>query len=162
MTSIETVSPDIVSAVDIDDRGTPDALFRWCEGQWGPFTLDVAASAANAKCRRFVTREQNGLARCWDGERIWCNPPFSDLSPWVEKAWDSSADVVVMLLPANRTDQRWWHKHIEPFRDRVGSRLTIRFAQSRPRFVSPTKKADSPKFGVVFAIWGARPVGSGA
>lgn len=151
--------------VDADDRGTPDDLFRWCMGQWGPFTIDVAASATNAKCRRFFTKADNGLFRSWDHERVWCNPPFSDLGPWTEKAWDSNADVVVMLLPANRTEQPWWQRSIEPFRDRRGSRLTTVFVPRRRIFITPgvdPSRKSQPPWGIVLAVWGPRPVGSGA
>lgn len=150
---------------DVDDRGTPQDLFRWAEAQWGPFTVDVAASASNTKCRRFYDRESDGLTKCWDGERAWCNPPFSELAPWPEKAWDSKADVVVMLLPANRTEQPWWQRSIEPYRDR-GGRLSTRFVAQRQRFiipgVDPNKGNQRPPFGILFAIWAARPIGSGA
>lgn len=98
-------------AVDIDDRHTPPRLFTEALARWGPFSVDVAASASNALCARYFTREDDGLRKSWDGERVWCNPPFSDLAPWCAKAWDSSADIVVMLLPANRTEQPWWHRH---------------------------------------------------
>ncbi|HBR0852344.1 TPA: adenine methyltransferase, partial [Klebsiella pneumoniae] len=35
---------------------------------------------------------------------IWCNPPYSDIGPWVEKAAEQSraqSQAVVMLLPAD-------------------------------------------------------------
>ena len=32
-----------------DDWGTPDWLYQWCSVVWGPFDLDVAASAENTK-----------------------------------------------------------------------------------------------------------------
>jgi hypothetical protein len=40
---------------------------------------------------------------------------------------EPKAELIVMLLPANRTEQGWWQKHIEPFRDRAMSRLTTEF-----------------------------------
>jgi phage N-6-adenine-methyltransferase len=151
---------------DTDDRGTPTDLFRWAESLWGPFTVDVAANAKNAKCRRYFDKARNGLAQSWDGERVWCNPPFSDVAPWVEKAWDAHADVVAMLLPANRTEQPWWQDSIERFRDRVGSRLSTHFVPKRQRFLmpgpDPHKGNHRPQFGVVVAVWGPRPMGSGA
>lgn len=40
------------------------------------FTLDAAATAENAKCQRFFTREQDSLSLDWSGV-VWLNPPFS-------------------------------------------------------------------------------------
>ncbi len=155
---------DAIEAVveDLDDRRTPPALFAEAQRRWGPFTVDAAASAENALLPRFWDRGSDGLRQCWAGERVWANVPFSDIEPWLIKAWDSAADVAVLLMPANRTDREWWAKHIEPFRDRPGSRLTTHFSDHRPKFFSPTKTSNRPSFGVVFAVWGARPVGSGA
>lgn len=101
----------------------------------GP-TRDVAAAPHNAKCPRYFTRDDDGLAQSWAGERVWCNPPFSDLRPWVVKAWQESrgCPVIVMLLPANRCEQRWWQELVEPFRDRPGSPLRTTFLPGRPRF----------------------------
>jgi len=90
---------------DVDDRGTPPDLFAWCVAKYGAFTVDVAAAEHNRKVERFFSKDDDGLSKCWDGERVWCNPPFSNLAPWCAKAWASNADIVVMLLPANRTEQ---------------------------------------------------------
>jgi phage N-6-adenine-methyltransferase len=103
----------------VDDRRTPPELFDALHAEFG-FTLDAAASAENAKLPRFYDYQANGLAQSWKGERVWCNPPYSSVGPWVEKAWAEMRDgceLVVMILPANRTEQRFWQDHVEPFRD---------------------------------------------
>jgi hypothetical protein len=41
----------------------------------------------------------------WDGRRIFCNPPYSNILPWVNKALSSRA-LTVFLIPA-RFDARW-------------------------------------------------------
>lgn len=69
----------------VDDRRTPRSLFDPLNEEF-EFTLDVAASAENALTDRYYDLEVNGLAQSWGGERVWCNPPYSDLRPWVEKA----------------------------------------------------------------------------
>jgi len=141
----------------VDDRKTPADLFAAIASDWGPFTLDAAASAENAQCARYVDRETDGLAQSWVGERVWVNPPYSDLRPWLEKAWaETGADVVAMLLPANRTEQRWWQDLVEPYRDRAGSPLRTRFYPGRPRFSLPGQRSvlgDRPPFGVVLVVW---------
>jgi DNA N-6-adenine-methyltransferase (Dam) len=76
--------------------------------------LDVAATAENAKCSRFFTRKENGLAQPWQG-RVFCNPPYGrEIGRWVQKAWQSAqagaCELVVCLVPA-RVDTAWWHDY---------------------------------------------------
>jgi hypothetical protein len=40
------------------------------------FTLDPCANTVNAKCRKYFTPEQDGLAQSWQGEVVFMNPPF--------------------------------------------------------------------------------------
>jgi phage N-6-adenine-methyltransferase len=150
---------------EVDDRGThPDYFVPWSE-RFGGFTLDVAAAPHNAKCARYFTREDNGLEQSWQGsgERIWCNPPYSDLGAWVQKAWHewrqiTRPSLIVMLLPANRVEQKWWQEGIEPHRDRPGSPLHVEFLPGRMRFIRPGAvigpKGDRPPFGCCLVIWG--------
>lgn len=109
----------------VDDRALPPAVFAKWHDRF-QFTIDVAASDANAKLPRYYTRATNGLEQSWVGERVYCNPPFSNIAPWVKKAWaEVGAPLIVMLLPANRTEQRWWHELIESKRDRGGVRAAF-------------------------------------
>lgn len=145
----------------VDDRGTPPELFDPLMERFG-FTLDVAAAEHNAKCASWYSLGGfDGLANPWFG-RVWCNPPYSNLEPWLRKAWDAWTDdkpeVIVMLLPANRTEQGWWQDHIEPYRDR-GAMFSIEFMRGRQRFIMPGQTEvlpnQRPPFGVCLAIWGA-------
>ncbi len=76
----------------VDDRGTTPADFGKFDSWLGPFTLDVAASDRNAKCSRYFTFTQDGLRQSWAGERVWCNPPYSRIGPWIDKAWRGPGD----------------------------------------------------------------------
>lgn len=149
--------PDDVDGVD--DRATHPLDFAEFEERFGPFTVDVAAAAHNTKCERYYTREQDGVAQDWTGERVWCNPPFSDIAPWIRKAWESweSAPRIVMLLPANRTEQSWWQLMVEPYRDRPRSPLRTEFLPGRMRFLKPGQTAvgpnQRPPFGCVLLVW---------
>lgn len=147
---------------EVDDRGTEPEFVRDLEGRFGePFTLDVAAAPHNTKCDRFYTRADDGLVQSWAGERIWCNPPYSGLGDWLAKAWAEWQGTrgIVMLLPANRVEQRWWQEHVEPFRDRAGSPLRVEFLPGRMRFIRPnaviSPKGDRPPFGCALLIWDA-------
>jgi phage N-6-adenine-methyltransferase len=142
----------------VDDRATPPDVFARWHDRFG-FTVDACATAQNAKLPRFWTLEHDGLAQSWVGERVWCNPPYSSIEPWVAKAsrkqyW--SGDLVVMLLPANRTEQGWWQRWIEPTRDR-GGLLRVEFLQGRMRFIAHNdtqiRPNARPPFGVCLAIW---------
>jgi phage N-6-adenine-methyltransferase len=146
----------------VDDRRTPRALWEALDAEFG-FTLDAAASAANALTPSYFDRDADGLSQAWSGV-VWCNPPYSCLRPWVEKAQAEVAradgpSAVVMLLPANRTEQAWWQDTIEPGR-RAG-RLEVRFLRGRLRFDTPDcdyaaqPKGNRPPFGVVLVIWRA-------
>lgn len=108
------------------------------------FTLDVCATTESAKCPRFFTKAEDGLAQSWAGERVWCNPPYSDITPWVRKAlWETvpgrferrrPAELVAALLPC-WTDRAWWHQYIEPWRS--SGEVEVRFIPGRIRFGWP-------------------------
>lgn len=71
--------------------------------------------------------DADGLTGSWGWRQwVWVNPPYSDIEPWVVKAWSemmkpdgTRPDGIVMLLPS-RTDSPWWQTHIESYR--VGGR----------------------------------------
>jgi len=144
----------------VDDRCTPDILWQAWNEEFG-FTLDAASSHTNAKCEAHFTIDDDGLAQSWAGQRVWVNPPFSDCAGWVQKAWyevtEGGCPLVVMLLPANRTEQGWWQEMVEPFRDRPGSVLSTRFIARRINFATSgnpgAKYASSAPFGCVLLIF---------
>ncbi len=155
----------------IDDRETPPCVFDPLNAEFG-FTLDVAASHVNRKCDRHCTLEgffigaqhishETGLDLSWDGERVWCNPPFSNLAAWTQRHWDEKAEVSCLLLPANRQEQPFWQDNIEKFRDKPGSILTTRFLAKRRAFLHMgqgigNRTSKSPPFGLVVCIWDRR------
>lgn len=140
----------------VDDRATTPEVFAPLNERFA-FSIDVAASARNRKCERFYSFEQDGLAQSWAGERVWCNPPYSLIGPWLEKAWAEPSALVVMLVPANRTEQGWWQDHVEPFRDKPDSRLSVEFLRGRLRFIAAGKDEvgpnERPPFGCALLIW---------
>lgn len=152
----------------VDDRGTDQAFFDSVSERFGGFTLDVAAAAHNAKCDEWFSIEDDGLTQFWvtrDEEpgRVWCNPPYSDLRSWVGKAWeqwtDGFVDLIVMLVPANRTEQAWWQELVEPHRDGRSECVifSVEFLRGRMRFDrpdwTPGPKGDRPPFGCCLLIW---------
>lgn len=155
-----------------DDRRTPPKLLAECMelAEVEAFDHDVAATKENTVAPRWWSKCDHdgdhdlcadGLNGMWVG-RVWCNPPYSDIRPWVEKAWEEYRggerdSPIVMLLPANRTEQAWWQDLIEPAR-RSGE-LEVYFLRGRRRFDRPgwvkPKKGDRPPFGLCVIVWGA-------
>lgn len=125
-------------------------------------TLD-AAGCPEAPVSRLIGRwcgrggiAPDGLAFNWDDYVVWCNGPFSNIVPWIRKAWASRA-IVDMLWPANRTEQPWWQGLIEPYRDRPDGILRTTFLAGRQRFGNPKNpnalNVGSPEFGCVRLTW---------
>lgn len=68
---------------------TPQALFDELDAEF-KFDIDVCATAGNAKCAAYYTKEQDGLSKDWTGT-CWCNPPYGKgIRSWVEKAYVSA------------------------------------------------------------------------
>lgn len=143
----------------VDDRQTAPEVFDPLHERFG-FTVDVAALPHNAKLPRYFTPEQDGLEQSWAGERVWCNPPYSAIEPWVQKAWTSHAELVVMLIPANRTEQGFWQRWIEPRRDQPGG-VRVEFLAGRMRFIAhdddEIRPNARPPYGVCLLIWDRTP-----
>lgn len=145
-----------------DERYTPLDLFI----PWHTVirhTLD-AAGCPEAPVSKMIGRwcgrggiAPDGLAHDWTGHVVWNNGPYSDIRPWIEKAWASEA-IVDSLWPSNRTEQPWWQDMVEPFRDRPGSVLRCEFIYGRRQFGTPAdplgvKWFSSPPFGLVRLLW---------
>jgi phage N-6-adenine-methyltransferase len=109
------------------------------------FTLDVCATPENAKCERYFTKEQDGLAQEWRGV-CWMNPPYGrEIGKWMKKAAFSSilpyVATVVCLVPA-RTDTAWWHNY--------AIHGEVRFIRGRLRFGGAKASAPFPSAVVIF------------
>jgi phage N-6-adenine-methyltransferase len=157
-----------------DVRETPKRLFAELDTEFR-FTLDACATHQNALCTRYFTLDgrfshgertsfgghTNGLTGSWGGERVWCNPPFSELQEWTDKAWEEQehAHQIVMLVPANRTDQPWWQKNVAPYIKKVG--FDVRWRDQRDRFtvdggkpiLNKQGKVGTPSFACALLIW---------
>jgi hypothetical protein len=85
------------------DRRTPRDFFAELHAEFN-FTMDGAATAKNALLQRFSSRRARMF---WDGERVFCNPPWAEIPPFLELA--ASADLAVLLVPA-RVNAKWFHR----------------------------------------------------
>ena len=68
-----------------NEWSTPQDFFDELNKEFG-FTLDPCANKENAKCEKFYTQEDDGLAQSWDDEVVFCNPPYGrEIKHWVKK-----------------------------------------------------------------------------
>lgn len=129
-------------ASDTPEWSTPPDLFAVLDAEFG-FTLDVCATAENAKCAQFFTAQDDGLAQVWGGV-CWMNPPYGGvIKDWVTKARAESqrGATVVSLVPA-RTDTSWWWDNC-----RYGE---IRLLRGRLHFGGGDTSAPFPSAVIVF------------
>ena len=120
---------------------TPQGLYDELDKEFG-FTLDPCATDDNHKCKRYYTKEQDGLGQSWKGETVFMNPPYGrEISKWVRKACHEEA-TVVCLIPS-RTDTRWWH-------DFIMKADEIRFIKGRVKFGEHKQGAPFPSAIVIF------------
>lgn len=105
----------ILFSSDKDYWETPKKLFNKLNKEFN-FTLDPCANDQNHKCDKYFTKEIDGLKQDWQGETVFCNPPYGrkETGKWVEKCFNEAKKqntTVVMLIPA-RTDTKWFHDYI--------------------------------------------------
>lgn len=120
------------------------------------FKLDVCAEMRTAKCKKYYTlqRGQDGLKESWSSLN-WCNPPFSNITPWVEKAVKETfkGKDSVMIMPNN--------PETEYVRMAKAAAQTIIEMPFRLQFVKPdgtpflTKKGkpSTPQFSCLLALF---------
>ena len=92
---------------------TPPEVFNALDMEFG-FGFDVCAEHETAKCAYYWTIEDDTLSKDWAEDAksqipgaglieigaIWCNPPYSKITPWVEKAIEAQRNgrITVMLV----------------------------------------------------------------
>lgn len=124
------------------------------------FSLDVCAQAATAKCDNYFSLESGKdaleLPWCWFN---WCNPPFSDITPWIEKA-ALEADLgnqTVMIFPDTPETE---YSRLAALHADTLIRMPFRLKFLRPDgepFRDDKGRIQSPKFPVVAALF--TPIG---
>lgn len=79
------------------------------------------------------------------GCRVFCNPPYSQISKWVEKAFEEGhkPNTLVVLLIPSRTDTKYFH-------DYILHRAEIRYIKGRLKFGDQKNSAPFPSMIVIF------------
>jgi site-specific DNA-methyltransferase (adenine-specific) len=135
---------DVMYSSKSNEWATPQDFFDKLNAEF-QFNLDPCATDENHKCNKYFTRETDGLSQNWRGYRVFCNPPYSDIGKWVEKAFregHKDNTIVVMLIPA-RTDTKYFH-------DYILHRSEIRFVKGRLKFGEGKNSAPFPSMVVIF------------
>jgi phage N-6-adenine-methyltransferase len=137
------MNTELMFSSKTDLWATPQDFFDKLNAVHG-FELDVCATPDNAKCNKYYTVADDGLAQQWKGV-CWMNPPYGrDIKAWMKKAYESSLNgaKVVCLVPA-RTDTQWWHDY--------AMKGQIEFIKGRLKFGGHKDSAPFPSAVVVFA-----------
>lgn len=131
---------------------TPIEIFTALDAEFG-FYLDAAASHDSALCARYLTEQDNALLCDWESYGpIWCNPPYSKILSWINKATEQcqrQRQPIVMLLPAD-TSTAWFNTGLmiaDEIRFITGGRISFINAGTG----EPGKNGNSK--GSVLFIW---------
>lgn len=156
---------------DNDHRYTTAAADLWLrsKAKVDEWDIDVAACAESHRAHFYYSAErgEDGVGLAWAVPRIFCNPPWSDIEPWVKRAFrlfggaEADVEVIGMLLPGGRTHRPWWQKWIEPFRDRPPGwwnfRLETHYPPERFSYGGPGNPRGigtaEPNFTTVGLVW---------
>lgn len=110
-------------------------ILRWIHAQ--------RIETTNAHC---ITRKPKmAFCKIGGGQSVFCNPPYSDIAAWVEKAYREAMhdNTVVVLLIPSRTDTKYFH-------DFIYHRSEIRFIRGRLKFGEAVHNASFPSMVVIF------------
>jgi phage N-6-adenine-methyltransferase len=124
---------------------TPQHFFSKLDAEFG-FNLDPCASPSTAKCNKYYTEEDDGLAQDWGGHTVFCNPPYGrSIKKWIQKAYYESLkpNTKVVLLIPSRTDTIYWHDYVMRAKE-------IRFVRGRLKFGTSKNSAPFPSAVVIF------------
>ena len=118
--------------------------------------LDVCCAPSTAKTKNFLSLDigLNGLYTSWDYVN-WCNPPYSDITPWVQKASEESVrgNTTLMLIPDK--PEVGYTRLARKYSDTV-IHMPFRLNFLRPdgaEFLDKNGKKQGPKFPVCVYIF---------
>jgi phage N-6-adenine-methyltransferase len=117
------------------DYGTPPVFLAAVKSLLDvkAFEHDLAADYTNTVAVSFYSTADNALVQPWPmAGWNWLNPPFADIGPWVQRAYESSivGAHTAVLIPA-AVGSNWW-------RDWVNQKADVLFLNGRLTFVGCT------------------------
>ena len=141
------MNTDLMFSSKDDSWETPPSLFNILDMEFN-FTLDPCCTKQTAKCKKFFTKEEDGLIQDWSKDVVFVNPPYGrEIGKWVEKSYNEAKKgaKVVMLIPS-RTDTKWFH-------DFIYNKAEIRFLKGRIRFLQNKKELNAAPFPTMLIIF---------
>jgi len=104
-----------------DDYGTPLKLFVYWNDIFD-FDADLAANANNAKCAKYVDKEQDFFTLRDLRGNFWLNPPYGEaLKTWLPRVYELSRSpkcTIVTLLPAS-IETVWYRQWVSGKADKI-------------------------------------------
>ena len=134
---------DLIDNGTSDDYYTPPFVF---EALGIEFDMDVCAPAGGVPwipAKQSLTIIEDGLTTPWEG-RVWCNPPYSNVLPWVDKMKKHRNGI--MLLPMVKS---YWRLSVWNDADGICEPNGV----DRIKFIHKGKEKEI-MFPVFFAGWG--------
>ena len=136
-----------------DSWRTPPEIFNYYNSRFN-FSVDVAASDENHLCARYITEKQDALVTSWyqagvnDGGYVWCNPPYSNPLPFVERCIYYSQQGIGSVILVNHDMSVQW------------ARLIVKYASELNIFIASGSKADKTYRNgrIAFLDDGGKPV----
>jgi len=140
---------EVLFSTGSDSWSTPAAVYYDLDKDFN-FNFDPCPLNTRVKLENTLFPEENitevfnGLAAEW-GTSTFCNPPYSEIDKWIEKAVieKDKGKSIVLLIPS-RTDTRWFHKYVLPLAKE------IRFVKGRLKFGGAKENAPFPSMVVIF------------
>ncbi len=120
---------------------TPPALFEKLNSIFH-FTVDAAASKANALLPRYWTVEQDALRQDWSKETVFCNPPFNNIAPFLVKARTARKALVLV-----------WLNFLTSSSFLAQSADSIIIPKGRVKYLTASRRAN-PYFATCFLLYG--------
>lgn len=115
-----------------DTWATPHSFYAVMDHLFHP-SIDVCAMPTNSKCQTFIAPPNfessasevkfitgrtlagvDAMKTSWAGygSVAWCNPPYSDIMPWMDRASEMTKEgVTTIMLSHHGLATKWFHKH---------------------------------------------------
>lgn len=133
---------------------TPPEIVSYWERRVGKFTLDTASDHFNKIVNNAYTIEDDALKQDWQkaakGGIAWCNPPYDNILPWVNKAAEEAEKgLTTVMLIAGTHETKYIKRSLETA-ERVFFITGGRIGYVNPATGEKKSGGRAPSFVIVF------------